>query len=142
MHRGVITGTFVVIAALIAVGVITLLDTEPGQSPTEQSQPLATENESTDQMVELDMSEHRFSVETIEAAPGEIVTIELTNLQGIHNFVIDELDVDSGQLAAGQSRSVTFVIPENTAGQTYDFYCNVGNHRSLGMEGQLVVSDE
>lgn len=160
MHKGVITGVFVVIAALIVVGVITLLDTEQAQAPTtEESQQTAdtevpaTDDESTTgedsdteetagQTVEIDMSDHQFSVETIQATPGETVTVELTNNQGIHDFVIDELNVDSGQMASGQSQTVTFTIPEDAAGQTYDFYCSVSNHRALGMEGQLIIAQQ
>lgn len=82
-----------------------------------------------------------YSIERLEAAPGETVTINLTNSGGSHDFVIDELGVATTIIGTGETDSVTFTIPEDAAGETYEFYCSVGNHRELGMVGELIVSE-
>lgn len=82
-----------------------------------------------------------YSIERLEATPGETVTINLTNSGGSHDFVIDELGVATAIIGTGETDSVTFTIPEDAAGETYEFYCSVGNHRELGMVGELIVSE-
>lgn len=59
------------------------------------------------------------------------------NLQS-HTLVIDEFDLKLGPVASGQVENETFAF--DRAG-TYKFYCDVGNHRALGMEGTLTVKD-
>jgi plastocyanin len=158
MSKGLVT--LLVIIVLGVAGFVLFWPTDPqdetpesNQTDTTQSQPQTTPEtddedqaqadgqEATNRTVNVDMSDHRFSVEEIRAVPGETVTVVLTNGQGIHDFVIDELDVDSGELAAGQSREVTFTIPEDAGGETYAFYCSVSNHRALGMEGELIIAN-
>jgi plastocyanin len=87
----------------------------------------------------IEMSNFKFSQDTILVKPGQTVTIELENVDGFHDFIIDELNVASEQISMGQSTQVTFKIPENASGNSYSFYCSVGTHRQLGMEGTLVV---
>ncbi len=91
----------------------------------------------------VDMFNFGYSEETIEATPGETLNIELTNSDGYHDFMIDELDVDSGRTNAGEVTSVTFTVPEDAApGTTYEYYCSVGSHRAQGMVGTLEVVAE
>ena len=53
-----------------------------------------------------------------------------------HNLAIDELSVLTDTIPAGKSTMTEF-----TANQTGSFtaYCSVGNHRALGMEGEVEV---
>jgi mono/diheme cytochrome c family protein/plastocyanin len=61
-------------------------------------------------------------------------TITITNNGNAdHDFVIDELGINSGLIPAGQSVTVTINAP---AGD-YTFYCSVPGHRPAGMEGTL-----
>jgi glucose/arabinose dehydrogenase/plastocyanin len=64
------------------------------------------------------------------------VTINLTNQGALpHSFDIDELGVNSGDIAAGQSGTVTI----NAAPGTYEYYCAVPGHKEAGMVGTLTV---
>jgi len=88
----------------------------------------------------IDMFVFGYSVEQIQASPGETITINLTNSDGMHDFDIDELEVDTLVIKEGETNSVTFIIPEDASpGTEYTYYCSVGNHRAQGMEGTIVV---
>lgn len=103
----------------------------------EDQNQVATE---ADQTYEIVMTDFSFSEEQINARPGETVTIDLSVQSGSHDFVIDEFNTRSQIIGSGQTDSITFTVPEDVApGTTYDYYCSVGNHRQLGMEGQLVI---
>lgn len=140
-----IVGIVVAVIAVVAVtGLVFFGGNEESatQNSTSQSQTQTqTANESdVDQSLVVDMSDFEFSVTTINAAPGETISVELTNSGGVHNFEIEELDVLSDTINNGESTTVTFTIPQDAAGETYDFFCNISNHRAQGMEGQLVIS--
>ena len=51
-----------------------------------------------------------------------------------HTFTIDELDVDL-RVPVGARRRATFDAPPGT----YEYYCAIPGHRTLGMKGVLVV---
>lgn len=95
--------------------------------------------ESSHLQVELELSDYQFSQKTIMVEAGQKVTVKLRNINGFHDFVIDELKVASKQISVDQEDSVTFTVPESAAGQSYEYYCSVGSHRELGMVGVLQV---
>ncbi len=75
---------------------------------------------------------------SLTAQVGQEVTVTLENVGALeHSFLIDELGVDSGSVAAGASGTVTFT--PSTAG-TFTFYCNIPGHSDAGMVGELTVS--
>lgn len=88
----------------------------------------------------IDMRNFEFSIKQIKASPGEVITVNVTNSGGSHNFVIAELNLTSRIITAGESDSVTFTIPEDAGGKTFEFFCSVGSHRAQGMVGQVIVS--
>ncbi len=58
------------------------------------------------------------------------VTFEFINNGGlIHNFMIDNPEVFSGDLAGGQSSEIVVNLP---AGE-YEFYCTIPGHAVSGM---------
>ncbi len=95
-----------------------------------------------------------FAPEAIVLIQGEEVRIDFEN-QGevIHNFRIEELgaegvesestgsqSADEGELFVGANAGDTgtlIFIPSESG--TFDFYCTIRGHRSLGMEGTLTV---
>lgn len=89
----------------------------------------------------LELNSYSFTPNLIEAEAGETIRIKLTSIDMPHNFVIDELNVQSGMLSAGgDSDIIEITIPEDTpSGTEYEFYCSVGNHKQLGMVGTLRV---
>ncbi len=73
---------------------------------------------------------------TLTVAVGDTVRIDFSVTGGTHDFVIDELGVNTAVLAAGESEMVEFVATE--AG-TFEYYCSVGNHYAEGMFGTIIV---
>lgn len=116
---------------------------ENNSDSNEEESEVATDTES-DTSVEtveydIDMSNYDFSPARMEARAGGTLVINLTNSQGTHDLVIDELDIASRVLAPSQSETLVIEIPEDAAGESYQFYCSIGNHRALGMEGVLEI---
>jgi plastocyanin len=100
---------------------------------------LANESAPTARTLDIDMFSFGYSMDTITAKPGETITLNLTATDAMHNFVIDELNVKSATIKSGDNTTVTFTIPESAAGESYEYYCSVGNHRAQGMVGTLIV---
>lgn len=85
----------------------------------------------------VEMDEYSYSPADIQVESGETIQVKLTNTGNmVHDFVIDELNVNSGLLSPGEEKTIT--ITGGDAG-SYSFYCSVGRHRQLGMEGTLIV---
>lgn len=75
-----------------------------------------------------------FSPSTMIAAPGQEVVVTFHNVEGTHSFVIEELGINES-IRAGSV--LTFVAPMTPG--VYPFYCGLGSHHALGMEGTLLV---
>ena len=77
-----------------------------------------------------------FNMKEIKVKEGDTVTINFKSESGYHDFVLDEFNVRTAQLQSGGTESVTFLA--NKKG-TFEYYCSVGSHRSMGMVGKLIV---
>lgn len=87
--------------------------------------------------VTVDGSEYSYSPSSLTVTEGENIRLTFNNVGNLpHNFVIDELGVATQTVPGGGSDTVEFTASQSG---TFDFYCSVGNHRSLGMEGELDV---
>jgi plastocyanin len=76
----------------------------------------------------------RFSTTTLAANQGN-VTVDFTNNDLFwHTFTIDTLGVDVRTPVKGH-RQLTF----HAAPGTYEFYCAIPGHKSIGMHGTLVI---
>lgn len=107
-----------------------------------------TNNTSSPQSNTIDpLSEEQSNVTTIELEAGNFyfrpaqivvnagtVKVRVTNSGGFHDFVIDELDI---RQPMEDGTEFEFTVKPGT----YTFYCSVGNHRQMGMEGTIVVQD-
>ena len=81
--------------------------------------------------------EYSFSPAAISLKAGEKTKITFRNIGKLpHNLFIDELDVMTDTIAGDKETTV-----EVTAKETgmYTMYCGVGNHRALGMEGEVKI---
>ena len=89
----------------------------------------------------LTVSEYSFAPQTITATPGDTLTITIVNNGSqIHNFVIDELGVQTTTIDPETSIVATVKIPSNPETLTYTFYSSIGTDRALGMEGTISVT--
>ena len=77
-----------------------------------------------------------FDPALITVRRGDKVKITFINSQGFHDFKIDEFGAATKQIQAPGTEVLEFVADK--AG-TFEYYCSVGSHRSMGMVGTLVV---
>lgn len=85
---------------------------------------------------EVEGNNFTFSLKQIKVQQGDKVKIVFKNIEGFHDLIIDEFAVNTGQIRAGESKTVEFTADK--AG-TFEYYCSVGQHRANGMFGQLIV---
>lgn len=78
-----------------------------------------------------------FEPNVIEVNQGDVVRIIFENVEGVHDFVIPELDVGTSIIETGETETITFVA-ESTG--TFAFLCTVGQHAANGMIGELIVA--
>ena len=121
---------------------------------SEPAAPTATPASPTGGEITVVSFEWGFEPETIVLQLGEEIKLTLENEGGIlHNFKVDGLPVevieeissggfsgDDDELFVGAGSDdvglLRFVPLE--AGE-YEFYCTIGSHKQLGMEGRLTV---
>ncbi|MFZ2025507.1 MAG: cupredoxin domain-containing protein [Microgenomates group bacterium] len=78
----------------------------------------------------------KFTPNTISVNQGDTVKITFKNTEGFHDFVLDEYQLRTKQIPAGQEETMEFVADKVG---TFEFYCSVGTHRKMGMVGTLEV---
>ena len=129
-------------------GQTTPTNTQPTQTNTQtptndqptQLSPTQTDGNQSVVNYALDLKNFSFSPALIEAEPGETITVKLTNSGGFHDFSLDELGVRAKTISQGEETLVQITVPADTpSGTEYEFYCPIGNHRSLGMVGTFKV---
>lgn len=81
-------------------------------------------------------SPFKFLPAEIKVKKGQTLKVVFKNMQGMHDFVVDEFSAKTKVIKAGESEAVELVADK--AG-TFEYYCSVGNHRSQGMKGSLIV---
>lgn len=115
----------------------TVVSGESGSTATDENGVPITEiilGEAADVTVNMEAVNFSFSPNTITASPGDEVQVNFTKNTGFHTFVIDEIDVS---FAIEQGETLIFTAPDEPG--EYAFYCDIGSHRSMGMEGVLIV---
>jgi len=99
-----------------------------------------TENKKTDASVKeitVQANEYSFFPSLITAKVGEKVQLTFKNMGAMpHNLTIEGLNLATKTIGGGQSDVLEFTVDKSG---TYLFYCSVGTHRELGMEGTLEV---
>ncbi len=90
--------------------------------------------------ISMNAFEYTFEPATLgQVKAGTQVQLTITNTGNAdHDFVVDELGVNSGIIPPNESKVVTFTIPVNQA-SSYAYYCSISNHRSMGMQGTIEV---
>lgn len=81
-------------------------------------------------------SNYMFSPGVMNAKKGETIRIIFYNIEGLHDFKIDELGVYTEFLEANDTQTVEF---EASKVGTFEYYCSVSNHRAMGMVGKLNI---
>lgn len=84
--------------------------------------------------VNMETANFSFTPNVINASPGDRVSVTFSKNSGFHTFAIDEVGVE---FAIAEGEKLNFTAPD--APGSYPFYCSIGSHRSMGMEGTLIV---
>lgn len=87
-------------------------------------------------VVELTAKNYEFSRKEIRVKPGVKIQFKLTSLEGVHNLLLKELDVQTQEVGPGQTETA---ISATTTPGVYKYYDSQGMNRSKGMEGTLIV---
>jgi plastocyanin len=148
-NMGIILG---VLALLLVGGVVWFaLSNQPATNTNQLSAsttPAATQmptspSVSTDSAMPTETKEFtvtgsafKFDPAEIKVKQGDKVRIVFKNSGGMHDWVVDEFNARTKVLQSGQSETIEFVADKTG---TFEYYCGVGNHRQMGMKGNLVV---
>lgn len=108
--------------------------------PEDESSPSGAMGEEVEGVREFTVtaSNFKFAPITMSVKKGDTVRITFKNTQGMHDFVIEEFDVNTEVIDGAGEEVVEFVADE--AGK-FEYYCSVGNHRQMGMVGTLTVTE-
>lgn len=128
MNKGLLIGLGIFLAVVVA-GIFITMNPKAVKTPAKISGPVTEFNVSA--------KEFAYTPSTITVNKGETVKINFTN-DGTtaHNFTISEFNVATKTIGPGESDSVTFTP---TASGSYFFFCSVDSHRSLGLQGTLII---
>lgn len=77
-----------------------------------------------------------FTPNKLSVKKGDRVKITFQNTAGFHDLVIDGYGVATKHTQAPDTEVLEFIADK--AG-TFEYYCSVGSHRSMGMFGTLIV---
>jgi len=87
----------------------------------------------------LTAGNYYYSEEEIRVEKGDTVRIILESEGGLHNWVLDEFNVESERVSSGKRDVIEFTADE--VGE-FVYYCSVGQHRQLGQVGTLIVEEQ
>ena len=116
-----------------------LVRLENAQAQTKVVAPLRQVSQNAGVLKKFVVTGQNFSFEPsmLSVNKGDKVQIIFKNTAGFHDFRIDEFNTSTKRSKAPSEEVIEFVADK--AG-TFEYYCSVGTHRSMGMKGSLVVS--
>lgn len=109
------------------------------QTPTmEVQESVSAPVDVVDGAISIEAGSFYYSPSIIRVKKGETVTLTLNSVSMMHDLIVDELGIKVPITENGTSSTVEFTA--NTVGD-FEFYCSVGEHRSLGQVGRLIVTE-
>lgn len=90
------------------------------------------------QEITVEGSKFKFEPSTITVKKGQKVKLIFKNIEGIHDFRVDELGIATEVIEENEQESVEFTADEIGS---FEFYCSVEEHRAMGMVGTLIVEE-
>ncbi|RJQ36171.1 hypothetical protein C4552_04410 [Candidatus Parcubacteria bacterium] len=109
--------------------------TPPAQTPPTAPPPAA---QGTVKEFTVTGTNFEFSPKEMRVKRGDRVRVTFVSAGGMHDWVLEEFNAATQQLAAGERETVEFVASKTG---TFEYYCSVGAHRQMGMTGNLIVSE-
>lgn len=129
---------FLVVGAILLVGVGFLL----GKNSNKDNKDIQTEVVSGEDYtpmlreIALDMSDYSFGKDEIRVRKGDTIKITFSNTGAGHSFVVNEFSINTNEIKNGESKTVEFLADKIG---TFEYYSNIGDDRTLGMKGRLVI---
>ncbi len=114
-------------------------DYQPNREPVTTVDTSVSANVSvgTTKTFKITGSNFSFDPKQITVKKGDTVKITFVNTNGVHDFKIDAFNAATKQISAGQQETITFIADKTG---TFQYYCSVGNHKTMGMVGTLTVT--
>lgn len=145
MNKGYLLGGAILIAVLVIAGVLLSNSNKKVATPRATQVPLT---QTSDETLKADNSVREISVSAFEMGytlssttlkRGETVKIMLSNTGKMkHDFLIEEMGIGTETIESGETTTLEFIVPM-TGDLTY--YCGVGEHRAMGMEGKFTIEE-
>ena len=89
--------------------------------------------------VDISAQDFSFAPSDPTVKSGE-VTFTLTNDgQTAHSLEIEDVDGSDAEIEGDVAPGQSGTLKVNLKPGTYEFYCPVGNHKEMGMEGEITV---
>jgi plastocyanin len=79
---------------------------------------------------------YEYDLKEIRVKQGDVVTVNFMSSDGFHDWKLDEFAVATTKVYPNTPTSVTFTADKKGE---FEYYCSIGNNRTLGMEGLLIV---
>lgn len=142
MNKGILIGVGVLVAVVAVVILVAGRDqASEQQTPQPKTQGVAETavvgGEDGEREIVVTGNEYSFSPAAISVRAGEKIRITFKNTGSLpHNLRVDELGIATKTIAGGAQDSVAQTV-EKTG--VFALYCNVGDHRKLGMEGTFTI---
>ena len=106
-----------------------------GTSQTDTT-PSADSSPTTKKVFTVIGTDYSFTPAKISVKKGDRVKIIFKNENGFHDLSIDGYKIETKRIRTGGEDSIEFVADKAGA---FEYYCDVGSHRDLGMHGTLIV---
>lgn len=90
-------------------------------------------------VIKLDVSAAGFTPNSFTVKPGQAVSVSITGIDFAHALVFEDPSLAAIGIGvyAKETRVISFNAPDKAG--SYTFFCNVGNHRSRGEVGTMIV---
>ncbi len=144
----IIGGVVALLVFGLGIWMITKDSASPAQTANQQTpvtetmSPTTTESTDSGAMLgevkEITVTGQNFKFDPTEimVKKGDKVKITFKSTSGIHDLVLPDFKVQTKQLSSGGQETVEFIADKTG---TFEYYCSVGNHKAMGMVGNLIV---
>jgi cytochrome c oxidase subunit II len=105
-------------------------------APSSSPSPTMDETDSEVQIINVEAGSFYYKPNEIRVKKGQKVKIVMKSVDMMHNFVVDELDINMPITPAGKTAEVEFTADKVGS---FEYYCAVGEHRANGQVGTLIV---
>lgn len=137
MNNKFLIGLFLIAAVLIS-GCVQYGQQQQTTTPPSDQQPPPppAETQGTTKEFTIHEQSFKFDVKTITVNEGDTVKITVVNDNGLHNFAVPDFDTRTTTGSSPNTQTIEFVADKTGE---FPYICEVDGHRSLGLEGKLIV---